>query len=277
MKIDDVLIIKYVDGLLDESEVVQFEAKLEMDESLREQVAALRASQLPYKAAFDQQELPPIPEALSKSIGELSHVISEMDTSRAESQPQTFRKFLYAASIAFAFVAGIASTKMALVADTDSDINADVSVLSQNLEDIDLESLGGKDLIDATIIYQALYDRDTVGKVFQSEEDKSVVLERFNQGSDRALQVPQIDGYEFRRVQTLNHQGKAIAQMVYLGDEGYPLALCVTPISGEDQKEIHYPLAKMNTLVWAQGKLSYMLIGKLELEELKEIREKLII
>ncbi|WP_244115531.1 anti-sigma factor family protein [Burkholderia gladioli] len=71
MKIDDASLLAYVDGELTPQENARIEEAIAASEELASRVAMLRASQLPYGEAFDQQSLPPVPESLTRSVDEL--------------------------------------------------------------------------------------------------------------------------------------------------------------------------------------------------------------
>ncbi|XQM27941.1 anti-sigma factor family protein [Burkholderia gladioli] len=68
MKIDDASLLAYVDGELTPQENARIEEAIAASEELASRVATLRASQLPYGEAFDQQSLPPVPESLTRSV-----------------------------------------------------------------------------------------------------------------------------------------------------------------------------------------------------------------
>ncbi|HEY4294996.1 MAG TPA: zf-HC2 domain-containing protein [Paraburkholderia sp.] len=69
MRIDDILLMAYVDGELSPHECRYIETAIAASPDMTECVAFLNASRLPYRAAFAQQKLPPIPESLMKAIG----------------------------------------------------------------------------------------------------------------------------------------------------------------------------------------------------------------
>ncbi|WP_419539523.1 anti-sigma factor family protein, partial [Paraburkholderia bengalensis] len=72
MKVDDLMLMAYVDGELDIDERREIERELDDSPELAERIALFRASSLPYHAAFSQQKLPPVPEALTRAIAGLS-------------------------------------------------------------------------------------------------------------------------------------------------------------------------------------------------------------
>ena len=68
MKPDDSTLIAYADGELDAAGAASVEQALAESSELRESVARLRASRLPYQDAFAAQKLPPLPDALRLRI-----------------------------------------------------------------------------------------------------------------------------------------------------------------------------------------------------------------
>ena len=68
MVVDDLMLRAFVDGELDPLAREAVESSIARSPPLQAQVAALRASCLPYRAAFEQQALPPLPERLQQRV-----------------------------------------------------------------------------------------------------------------------------------------------------------------------------------------------------------------
>jgi anti-sigma factor RsiW len=73
MKIDDILLLSYVDGALSVDQKQQVEEGIGSSAELAERVALLRASRLPYQHAFAHQKLPEVPESLVALVGRIAH------------------------------------------------------------------------------------------------------------------------------------------------------------------------------------------------------------
>ncbi|MGL4231396.1 MAG: anti-sigma factor, partial [Casimicrobium sp.] len=80
MNIDETTLRAYVDGELSPVERERVAAAIANNVALEEQVAALRASVLPYRAAFDAQPIPAMPEALQRQLASLSAVAATSST-----------------------------------------------------------------------------------------------------------------------------------------------------------------------------------------------------
>jgi anti-sigma factor RsiW len=72
MKIDDILLLSYVDGALSADERQQVEEGIGSSAELAERVALLRASRLPYQHAFAHQKLPEVPDSLVALVGRIA-------------------------------------------------------------------------------------------------------------------------------------------------------------------------------------------------------------
>src|ERR1700754_4850229 len=72
MKLDDMLLMAYVDGELSPKERQEIEKEIATSPEAAERVALYSASRLPYNEAFADQKLPPVPESLAKRIEDLA-------------------------------------------------------------------------------------------------------------------------------------------------------------------------------------------------------------
>lgn len=246
MNIDEITILQYVENQLDEHDAKAFEKLMENDAELRQQVHAMRSSQLPYQAAFADEETPDLPDHLQEQVQQLTQVAQ----GRGKTQGGR-RQVWLVASICLAFLCGWAASTLLQT------VRSPQAQLVQN----DWPAYGGKALIDAMIQYQALYTRTTVAQVQQMPVDTAKVIQRFNQAEQRELSVPQLPGYQFRRAQELAFNGKTIVQMVYLAESGKPVALCVTRSDHMQRAAIDYDYAGMNSFIWVNNGLTYMLMA----------------
>src|SRR5262245_43495356 len=72
MKLDDILLMAYVDGDLSPQERQQVEQEIAASPEVAERFAYFSASRLPFREAFGSQKLPPVPDSLTKKIEELA-------------------------------------------------------------------------------------------------------------------------------------------------------------------------------------------------------------
>lgn len=274
MKIDDIIILKYVEGLLDVKQVSNFEQEMAVDTELQRSVEAMQASQLPYQAAFNQtsSDAPSMPENLRSKVADIHQEFARNQLTQTTSKKiwqQPLSPRLVAASVLLAFVFGGLSNQLLNKSSRQHTIVTELNQTNQ------MGDYGGRALIDAMLTYQALYSRDTVATVIQLPASRDQALNRFNASTRRQLKVPQLENYQFKRLQTLDYSGQPIAQMVYLNDHGLPIALCATPVSTQSLEAIDYQLADMNTVVWVDNNIAYMLMGKNSPTALHQLRQLL--
>src|ERR1700754_602059 len=127
MKLDDMLLMAYVDGDLSPIERQEIEKEIAASPEAAERVALFSASRLPYNDAFADQKLPPVPESLTKKIEALARAYAaptasasatassdrsandariEHDAAMPPSAPVRSRMRIAPAWLAVAFVAG---------------------------------------------------------------------------------------------------------------------------------------------------------------------------
>jgi len=249
MKIDDTTILRFVDGTLSEQELSEFEQALETDEALVQKVEQMQSSDLPFKAAFSQESLPPMPSSLIQTLEQAKESPELVD-----SKPNRGLFSVKVASLcAVFFIAGF--------------------FINGGSKPSEQPSAQATPLVDAMIQYQALYTRDTVAPVNQSEQDAKALIDEFNQRYGSEVSIPnfEAEGYRFRRVQQLAFEGQPILQMVYMGGTGEPIALCLTLSKQNQDTPQRYQFAGLNSYLWEQEGVGYMLMAKLPLPELEQL------
>ena len=259
MNVNEIVLLNYLDSDLDEKSRLELEQQLETNADLREILAALQASNLPYQQAFSQQALPDMPTYIAAQVDKLAN----NNQQRKNEKPRTF-SWSIAAGICLAFLTG-------------SLVSMGIDKYSLNSQHYQLSKYAPKPLIDSMIQYQALYTRDTIKSVKQAQKDANAVLDQFNQDYKLKSSLADLSafGYEFRRAQKLAHEDQTIIQLVYLAKQGRPLALCITKGEGSMLDMMHYPYAGMNTVIWTKAGVTYMLMGDRSEKELQFIYESM--
>jgi hypothetical protein len=69
-------------------------------------------------------------------------------------------------------------------------------------------------------------------------------------------------GLAFKRVQRLSFNDQPVVQMVYLPENGSPVALCVTHDGRPDEAPRSQRVSGMNTVVWRHNQVGYVLLAK---------------
>ncbi len=278
MKVSEIEILEYIDQKLDSESSAKLEKLLGDNEELREMVKTMEASKLPYEAAFSAQGVPNIPEQLysrlselSKNTGNSTHMGSEETHSaistdiQAHTKPNRFN-WSIAAGICLAFITGSLTT-------------IGINNFSINSQQQQLAHYAPKALIDSMIQYQSLYTRDTIKSVKQNFDQANAVITEFNLAGNHNIQIADLSrfSYEFRRAQKLAHHDQTIIQVVYLAEQGKPLALCITKGEQTSLGLMHYHYADMNSLIWTDEGVTYMLVGDTNKMELQTMYESLTI
>nr|WKF62066.1 hypothetical protein HUO10_006598 [Paraburkholderia busanensis] len=293
MKIDDAILLAYVDGELSANECEKVERAMHDSADVASRVSLLRASQLPYGEAFAQQSLPPVPASLSRSVedmirqhraGASAQPVAQSDealreaheppetaasadepevppganvhrlTPRAPSVPaRTWPKF------ALAFAAGVfcCAVGLRLVPQlTGASGNGALSTASNDA--------GMTPWIKAAAGYQQLYTRDTVALLQPDANFTAATVADIRHTDDLAVQIPDLrsQGLTFKRVQRLRFHDKPLVQIVYLPEKGKPVALCVLKEAKADAAPSSANVHGMDVVAWRRGQLGYALIGE---------------
>ena len=93
--------------------------------------------------------------------------------------------------------------------------------------------------------------RETLEGADNSPAAVAALTERLARQTGMEVIIPALEGYEFIRGQRLSFNGEPLLQLVYLGAEGAPLALCYMPTQQADTDtavvQRHHGL---NTVEW---------------------------
>jgi anti-sigma factor RsiW len=285
MHIDELTLRAYVDGELSLAECGRVEAALAHSSELSAQIESMRASVLPYRAAFDAQVVPAVPFALQQRVASLSAAAQSgfpdsLNSSRltgSASRTEWFsrealrRGFRFGAGLAAAFVAGIVLHPVWFAA-------APGAGDSQNAP-----------WVQAIASYQALYVRDTVGRTADTAEQAQQVLANFQQQTQgrwlpksmpkaSELSVPNLSaaGFDFKRIQLLGFGERPLLQIAYLPTDGKPAALCVLPVTDAGDVAVSVRrLENLSAVTWQRDGLSYVLAIDLAPEQAIDIGKKL--
>lgn len=290
MKIDDASLLAYVDGELSGPEREQVEKAIRESEDLASRVSMLRASQLPYRHAFEQQALPPMPESLGRSVDALirQHVeresaersagadaaeAAEADNSRGTEEQHgdnvrplrpraKSRQWLSLPQwptwpkLAVAFVAGAFCCGLALR--LVPQLAGGGGALTTASDDS-----GMTPWIKAAAGYQKLYTRDTVALLQPDMSTTATTVADIQHVDELPVRIPDLrsQGLTFKRVQRLRFHGKPLVQIVYLPEKGDPVALCVLKEPKADAAPSNANVEGMNVVAWRRGEVGYALIG----------------
>ncbi len=272
MVIDDVMLLAWVDGELDESLHLQVQAAVDRDPALQARVQALRASCLPYRAAFEAQQLPPLPPALVGQLDELLALSRDRSTATAASAggregpmaPALRRRWLLGGMAASVAVGLLALPWVGRPGDALSAL----SVLPGWDDRDDREPW-----IAAIAQYHALYVRETVAQSTEPPRPLQDLLEGWDAGLRQRLHVPDLRarGLAFRRAQRLGLGEAPLIQLVYLPEQGRPLALCFLVSGGAPRAPRFESIGTQSVASWTDAGLAFVVVGELAMPDLRQL------
>jgi len=250
MAIDDRDLLAYADGQLARERRAEIEAAMASSTDVVRRVRAMRASALPYAAAFEAQILPPVPR-------ELSHRIEALVSADCHRQQRSRWEW---PRLTAAFAAGVLGCVVAL------------RLLSSGVPTF-LPTAQVEPWIQAVADYQQLYSRATVTPVTEDAQASARVISDLWTSDGMKVVVPDLrdSGLSFKRVQRLSFHDTPIVQMVYLPEQGEPIALCVTRDTRPDEKPHAQQIGKLSSIAWRHGDLGFVLLGKGSTQGLMEL------
>ena len=250
MKVEIEDIRAWVDGELDEPQAGQVRNAVLSDKRLKQTADKLQASQLPYREAYDKTPMPDVPESLRTKIEALrsptvanpavenptveNNTVHNPGTNspNIENLPNkaannsSFKMIGIAASVIIAALIGHLGYLAGANTVTQAAPDASASVETQHTENF----------ARTVAAYQKFYVRETLQGAVAPNPVK--VADRLANQTGMQVIIPEFEGYEFMRAQRLSIDGELLLQLVYLGAEGGPLALCyIAAVDGETGSE----------------------------------------
>jgi len=246
----------WIDGELDDHRASEVASAVSSDATLKQAAAAMRASQLPYHEAYEEATVPDLPEGLRSKIEALQSPAS-VDTKK-----QTpFKMIGIAASVLMAALIGYLAGSYKDASAPATTASNDTLQLPENFA----RNVAG---------YQAFYVRETLEGTDNSPAAVAALAERLAQQTGIEIIIPELEGYEFVRGQRLSFNEQPLLQLVYLGEEGRPLALCYMPTqlpdSGDATVKKHHGL---NTAEWISNSHRFVIVGDTSKEKLDELSQ----
>lgn len=122
--------------------------------------------------------------------------------------------------------------------------------------------------------YQKLYTRDTVLSQSTSARDTRAFEANLTEHLGLAWPVPDLSslGLTFKLGQMLaTDDGRSIVQLIYLPEEGPPIAICVTPSDEADHDLASGDAEGLNFVHWTSKSYSFAIMGKAPTPYLSEI------
>ena len=254
MAIDDTDLLAYVDGELAPERRAEVEAAVASSADLARRLGAMRASALPYAAAFDAQALPPVPDGLSRRIADLASRDSYRQPGRSSAWPK----------LAGAFAAGLLCCAVAL------------KLLAPGMPAFSPTAQVAP-WIKAVADYQQLYSRATLTHVNEDPQLSTRTIDDLQAADGLKVSVPDLRdvGLSFKRVQRLSFHQQPVVQIVYLPEHGEPIALCITRDARPDETPHAQQVGELGTVAWRQGDLGYVLLGRASTDALMDLGRRI--
>ncbi|MPV57392.1 anti-sigma factor [Burkholderia sp. HI2761] len=277
MKIDDILLMAYVDGELTSHQREEVERAIGTSPDIATRVAWLEASVLPYQRAFEQQEWPSVPQSLVHKVAEIAQAyvassdVVARDVSRSVDapvpQPEVREAFaapirsrfgMMAPWLAVAFVAGAfcfgAILRFAPGAARGGFAPQAAPMATQTR---------ASPWIMAAANYQRLYTRDTVAFDSSNPAVAAHTVENIRRDDGLPIRIPDLRsaGLTFKRIQRLRFNDKPLVQIVYLPEKGMPVALCLMKDDKPDTALARQQVGGMDVVTWRRANLTYALIA----------------
>jgi len=270
-EIDDTLLMAYVDGELPPQDCRQIESRIAASPELAERVAVFAASRQPFREAFAQQKLPPVPDSLKNTIEQMAraHAARPADSSANDahidhdaqlppSAPVRSRLRIAPVWLGVAFVAGVfcCGAVLRFAPGVAPGLNAGGAMVAS-------VATGASPWVQAAVGYQQLYARETIAQMPADADTLPQAIEQIRHEDQLALRIPDLReaGLTFKRVQRLRFNGRALIQLEYLPENGPPIALCVIKEAKPDHPVASERVGNMNVVTWRQAELGYALIG----------------
>jgi len=256
MNADEPLLRAYVDGELDPARREQVELLLAHRPDLQLTVDALRASCLPYRAAFDAQALPRVPDRLVQQVATYASLAQGSLAPPDASQAPRRRAALH---VGWAMAASFALGWAVPWRWTESPAHRpNTPAWAQ-----------------AIASYHALYVRATLGQQFDRPEQLGGLLDGLTAEQRQRLAVPDLSsiGWTFRRVQRLGYEGRPLLQMVYLSAQGLPIAFCALPAAPAEAAEAPLRVDRLHGQTvahWVDHGMAFVLVADVDPEVLAD-------
>jgi len=243
-ELSDELLVAYVDGQLAHKQSSAIERVLAHDDVIARRVAALKKAHRRLEAAFDAVLAGEEEAAVSHPIPPSPGLLIPWTT--------LIKVGLGAAGIVLAvglFIAGYGwpnSSPDRMASGSDGDYVGSV-----------------QDWREEVLRAQALLGRASLEIGLDSQGDRDFIALRLGRAIGASLALPDLEGqgYRFVRAQILRSGDEPLAQLLYLGPSGAPLALYVKKGEADAAPEAKR-YGALEGVAWSQGGVAYLLAGE---------------
>jgi anti-sigma factor RsiW len=247
-ELSDELLVAYVDGQLARKQTRAVEKVLEQDDVIARRVDALKDAHSRLEAAFEAILAGEEADAAARPVPQASGLFIAWDT--------LAKGGLAAAGIAVAFILVVAGYGWPLVM-------PEFTRHPSGAADPDYVGSIQRTWQEEAVRAQALLSRATLEVGLESQGNRDLVGFQLAQAIGPNLNPPDLapQGFRFMRAQLLHFGEEPLAQLLYLGTSGAPIALYAKKGEGTST-----PLFKrygdIGSVAWSQGGIAYLLAGE---------------
>jgi anti-sigma factor RsiW len=246
-ELSDELLVAYVDGQLARRQSSAVEKVLEQDDVIAKRVRALKDAHSRLEAAFD-----------AILAGE------ELEVAAPEPErPGFFVPWATAAKVGLAS-AGLAAAFALMVAGYGWPLSLpDLARTSFGAGDPEYTGSIDPSWQEIAARAQGLLARESLEVSPESQSNLDLVALEFGQAIGPTLKLPNLDGqgYRFMRGQLLRSNGEPLAQLLFLGKSGAPLAL-YAKTGGDGEAPVFKRYGGVGSVAWSEEGVSYLLAGE---------------
>jgi anti-sigma factor RsiW len=257
-ELSDELLVAYVDGQLARKQSSAVEKVLEQDDVIARRVEALKDAHDRLEAAFDailagEEAVVSVPEPPA---------------------PGFYVTWSRAAKIGLAS-AGLIAALVLMIAGYGWPLSAPAFARSSSgLTDPEYTGSIAPTWQETAARAQGLLSRESLEIGLESQGNPDLIALELSQAIGGGLKLPNLDaqGYRFVRGQMLRAGDEPLAQLLYLGTSGAPLAVYAkkSPITDDP---IFRRYAEIGSVAWSENGFSYLLAGEADEPALMKLAE----
>jgi anti-sigma factor RsiW len=257
-ELSDELLVAYVDGQLARKQTLAVDKVLEHDDVIAKRVVALKHAHGRLEAAFD------------------AILAGEEADAMAKPGPHERGLFISWSALVQASLAtaGIALSIALLLAGFGWPLSVPGFGSASGPADPEIVGSIAPGWQEEVARAQALIGRDTLEVGLDSQGNPDLVAFQLTQAIGAELLLPELGphGFKFVRAQLLRFDDAPLAQLLYLGASGAPLALYAKKGEGESPPAFHR-YGDIGGVGWTQGGVAYLLAGEQGEPELRSLAE----
>jgi anti-sigma factor RsiW len=255
-ELSDELLVAYVDGQLARKQTRAVEKVLEQDDVIARRVEALKDTHSRLEAAFDA-------------------ILAGEEAVVSAPAPGFFVAWRTAVKVGLTS-AGLAASLMLAIAGYGWPLAMPefASRTSSSATDPDYTGSLAPSWQETAARAQGLLSRESLEVGLESQGNLHLIAYQLGQAIGPGLKLPNLDhdGYRFVRAQLLRSGEEPLAQLLYLGTSGAPLALYAKR-SARSEAPVFKRYGEIGSVAWSEDGISYLLAGEANETALMKLAE----